>query len=387
MSLKRRDFIRNLLIGGASVPVLSACGGGGGGGDNGGGAPNNAPGGGNQETGNTPDNTDTPRSLRFIAVGDTGTGGQAQYQVAAAMEAVVAERGCDLVLATGDNIYDAGVTAVDDPQFLEKFEYPYQNLDLPFFLCLGNHDCASTVFGGGSDNQRGDYQVMYHYSRERYSNKWNMPARFYSQAFDTSRVTPFLELFVVDSNPLTSFYLDRDENFNWTNYGYPQQTWMKRAVDKSQAHWKIAMSHVPYRSNGKHGNAGDLDAHLRWMFNNPDADGLRYKSFLEECFADRADLLLNGHDHSMQWLQPAEAMGRTELIVSGAGSKTDDLKEPERNPVRYQNDGDCGFVWVELTEDSMTTVFYEVSADDGSWTIGHQETRAKPISARVPEPA
>ena len=52
MSLKRRDFIRNLLIGGASVPVLSACGGGGGGGDNGG-DPNNAPGGGNQETGNT----------------------------------------------------------------------------------------------------------------------------------------------------------------------------------------------------------------------------------------------------------------------------------------------------------------------------------------------
>ncbi|MBL7251593.1 metallophosphoesterase [Alloalcanivorax marinus] len=383
MSLKRRDFIRNLLIGGASVPVLSACGGGGGGGGDDQGA---TPGGG-EETGNTPDTPEAPRTLRFIAVGDTGSGGQGQYQVAAAMEAVVAERGCDLVLLTGDNIYEAGVTAVDDPQFLEKFEYPYQNLDLPFFLCLGNHDCASTVFGGGSDNQRGDYQVMYHYSRDRYSNKWHMPARFYSQAFDTSRETPFLELFVVDSNPLTSFYLDHDENFNWSNYGYPQQTWMKRAVGKSQAHWKIAMTHVPYRSNGKHGNAGDLDAHLRWMFNNPDADGLRYKAFLEECFADRADLLLTGHDHSLQWLQPAQAMGRTELIVSGAGAKTDDFKDANRNPVRYQNDSDYGFVWVELNEDSMTTVFYQVSPDDGSVRIGHQETRAKPVTADVLEPA
>src|SRR5690554_6651396 len=78
------------------------------------------------------------------------------------MEAVVKERGASFVLLTGDNIYEDGVTSVDDPRFLDSFEYPYQNLDLPFYLCLGNHDCASTIMGGGSDNKRGNYQVDYH---------------------------------------------------------------------------------------------------------------------------------------------------------------------------------------------------------------------------------
>src|SRR5690554_7375164 len=91
-----------------------------------------------------------------------------------------------------------------------------------------------------------------------------MPARFYNEVFgQQADGKPFMELFVVDSNPLTSFYEDRDPEFSWQEYGYPQQLWMKETVESSQAHWKIAMSHVPYKSNGKHGNAGNLDEGLR----------------------------------------------------------------------------------------------------------------------------
>lgn len=397
MSMNRRKFIRNLLVGSASVPVLSACGGGDGAesgavkGDTAG-----KPGPGQGKPGDGQGGPSVPpevtEELRFLVIGDMGTGTMGQYQVAAAMEKVAREQGCDFVLGAGDNIYEEGVTSVDDPRFLDSFEYPYQNLDLPFYMCLGNHDCASTMFGGGSDNKRGNHQVDYHYSTERYSNKWRMPARYYNQAFGkvgtegaaASEARPFLELFVVDSNPLTSFYLDTDPNFSWQNYGYPQQSWMKKAVSESRAHWKIALTHVPYLSNGKHGNAGNLDEGMRVLFTNPDADGLRYKAFLEECFAGKADILFTGHDHSLQWLKPVPSMGPAHVIVSGAGGKTDEFQDANRNATFYQQQNELGFVWVSLTTTRMLVEFYTVDQDSGAHRLGYSREFDKPILVNEP---
>ncbi|SFM00294.1 metallophosphoesterase [Marinobacter zhejiangensis] len=388
MSMNRRKFIRNLLVGSATVPVITACGGGGGGDGAGSSAGNGNGGQGGTDTGTTDPGQTLPErteALSFIVIGDMGTGTMGQYSVAAAMAKVAKVKGCDFVLGAGDNIYEDGVTSVDDPRFLDSFEYPYQNLDLPFYMCLGNHDCASTIFGGGSDNQRGNHQVDYHYSTERYSNKWRMPARYYNQVFgDAGDDRPFLELFVVDSNPLTSFYTDTDSNFTWQNYGYPQQSWMKKTVADSRAHWKIAMSHVPYKSNGKHGNAGNLDPGMRWMFTNPDADGLRYKAFMEECFADKADLLFTGHDHSLQWIEPVEEMGPAHIIVSGAAGKTDDFDDAERNPTVFQQENALGFVWVRLTETEMQIEFYTVAEDGSGHQLAYSQTLDKPVAV---EPA
>jgi tartrate-resistant acid phosphatase type 5 len=379
MSVDRRQFLKNFLVGAATVPTLAACGGG----NNGNGNTDNL----NEDGDVFPESPEEPNmtpteKLRFMVVGDMGTGTQGQYHVAAAMEKVARAQGAEFVLGAGDNIYEEGVTSVDDPRFLDSFEYPYQNLDLPFYMCLGNHDCASTIFGGGSDNKRGNYQVDYHYSKNRYSNKWKMPARFYNEAFGKhADDAPFLELFVVDSNPLTSFYLDRDEEFNWQNYGYPQQMWMKEAVEASKAHWKIALSHVPYKSNGKHGDAGNLDEGLRILFNNPDADGLRYKAFLEDAFAHKIDMLFTGHDHSMQWIKPVSEFGPAHIIVSGAGGKTDALKKPERNPTFYQREEMLGFVWLELSESTMKIEFYVVDPDSGDYRVGFSRETVKPVTA------
>ena len=43
--------------------------------------------------------------LRFVVLGDGGTGDDAQKKVAAAMAKVCAERGCKFALYMGDNIY------------------------------------------------------------------------------------------------------------------------------------------------------------------------------------------------------------------------------------------------------------------------------------------
>lgn len=392
MSYDRRKFLKQLFVGGASVTALSACGGS----ESGGGEAPDGP----EKPSSGEDGTDSTEpsdpveppsltdSMSFIVVGDMGTGTNGQYQVARAMREVIRDRGCDFVLGAGDNVYEDGVTSVDDPGFLESFEYPYQNIRVPFYMCLGNHDCASTIFGGGSDNERGDYQVDYHYSDQRYSTKWRMPSRYYKQALgQLPEKRPFLDLFVVDSNPLTSFYKDFDERFSWENYGYPQQRWMTSKVRESQAHWKIAMSHVPYRSNGKHGNAGNLDEGMRPIFTNPDADGLRYEQFLEESFGDQVDLMVTGHDHVLQWIKPVETMGPAHIIVSGAGGKTDEFQDPDRNPTIYQAEKTLGFTRVNLTRTRMEVSFYIVNPDTGEYELGYSQEVKKPVQVAEPEPA
>jgi hypothetical protein len=79
-------------------------------------------------------------TLRFVAMGDTGKGNQGQKDVGAAIAAHCAARGCDFVQLLGDNIYDSGVTSVDDPQWQTKFEEPYKLVTQPFYVVLGNHD-------------------------------------------------------------------------------------------------------------------------------------------------------------------------------------------------------------------------------------------------------
>src|SRR5260221_14717850 len=76
--------------------------------------------------------------VRFIAFGDAGAGTGAQYAVAQAMKEVCAALGCDFAVMLGDNIYPDGVHSPRDLQFETKFEDPYEELNFPFFVALGN---------------------------------------------------------------------------------------------------------------------------------------------------------------------------------------------------------------------------------------------------------
>ncbi|MEK7755630.1 MAG: hypothetical protein AAB385_00250, partial [Planctomycetota bacterium] len=62
---------------------------------------------------------------RFMVVGDMGTGRPDQYKVAAAMAQRAKSDHVDFILTVGDNIYEDGVSSVDDPQWKTKFEDVY----------------------------------------------------------------------------------------------------------------------------------------------------------------------------------------------------------------------------------------------------------------------
>jgi tartrate-resistant acid phosphatase type 5 len=301
--------------------------------------------------------------VRFIAVGDTGTGEEGQYLVANAMEDICASRGCDFAIGLGDNIYESGVDSVDDAQFSNKFEKPYKDLDFPFYMTLGNHD--NSYFGGeGTSNRKGEFQVDYHYKEDRESDKWNMPARYYHFSAPLSDSEPLIDFFSLDSNPITSIP-DPDTNYVQTSYKEKQAAWFQETIQSSLGQWKIAFAHHPYISNGLHGNAG--------MYDNIPLHGKFYQDFIEEEVCDRVDVIITGHDHDLQWLRPVESCGKAFYMVSGAGAKTRSFEDIDRNPSFFQADETLGFFYIEIEGDEFRGTAYVLNTD-GEYSIAHQQT-------------
>lgn len=352
--------------------TLSACGG-----DSGSGAA------GNNSTANTPtpnqpsdpddggEGGDTGAgnplaAVRFIVIGDSGSGSAGQYAVGEAIATVCQNKdeffddmafpGCDLVVGLGDNIYESGVTSVDDPQFEEKFEKPFEPVDLPFYMVLGNHDNTAYVGGDGAGNARGEFQVDYTYFDGKLSNRWKMPDRYYQHSVGTTTINsrPLIDFFALDSNPIAGGFADPDLAYAYHTYGIDQRNWAVNALGGSDAVFKIAMSHHPYLSNGSHGNAGNYDGVPSELL--PVLAGERWKAFMEEAVCDQADFLFAGHDHDLQVLNAVPSCGRTEFVVSGAAGKTRSLADTERNAARYQKGDSYGFFWMKAVEANPVTL-------------------------------
>ena len=312
-----------------------------------------------------PDPGTVNKTVRFIAIGDTGTGEDGQYKVAAALEAVCAARGCDFAVGLGDNIYESGVDHVDDLQFVTKFEDPYKNLSFPFYMALGNHD-NSWLFGGdGLDNSKGDLQVDYHYLTDRLSNKWQMPARYFTFTAPQNDQQPLVRFLALDSNPLAAVG-DADASYWQLPYKKQQADWINATLKSSQAPWNIAFAHHPFISNGKHGNAGLYDGF-------PGA-GVIYYDMIKDHVCNKVDLFLAGHDHDLQFLKPVNNCGKTVHFVSGAGAKTRELKDQNRNPAYWQASNVLGFFWLEITGDTLQVTAYTVDKVSGEHTAAYSQT-------------
>jgi hypothetical protein len=323
----------------------------------------------------SPQNLPTTTPVRFIMVGDTGTGEHGQYVVAAALVEVCRKRGCQFAIHTGDNIYEHGPAGVDDPQFQDKFEKPYAKLDFPFFLVLGNHDQSGIIPGSGVHPERGDYEVAY----TARSTKWVMPKRYYlfgvpfasATDFAAQVPNPIVEFFAIDTNDLAPQNVPQ---FDWYRplqaYDLDQRKWLRDGLAESKAVWTMVFGHHPYLNNGKHGNAGEF-------FGLGLAKGEELKKMIEQEVCGKADFLVAGHDHSLQWLSPTKRCGaRPQFIVSGAGAKPEAVSTKGKNEAIWQAFGTLGFFWVEATRESLTFVAYTVD-DKGKVTQAFEKTVTK----------
>jgi hypothetical protein len=266
------------------------------------------------DTGGNGSSTPPPAPIHFVVLGDAGTGDGNQQAVADAMAAVCATNGCDFALYVGDNFYSDGVSAIDDSQFQDKFEVPYAALDFPFHVVAGNHDYGGG--GGGYDAWRTDLEVEY----SSHSTKWMMPDQFYT--FTEGDAT----FFALDTTAL-----------DWGNTT-EQAAWLPGEIAASHTAWKFAFGHHPYVSNGSHGNANN-----------------NFGPFFEANLCGNIDVYFSGHDHDLEWLEPA--CTGTEFIVSGGGGAgTYGLGGSDPN---YFEAESHGFLWVEIDGNTFTGVFYD----------------------------
>ena len=253
------------------------------------------------------------QSVKFIALGDTGTGNADQQQVADAAQRVCEAQGCNFFLMLGDNFYPDGVASIEDPQFQTAFEIPYAALDRPFFAVLGNHDVKGDVLS----------QVLYTVK----SPRWRMPNFHY--AFQAGPA----QFFAINSScSLLPWYASEEP------------------IASEGGRWTFAFAHHPIYGSGTHG----------------DADGVTHW-FWEEFLQNRLNFFLSGHHHHLEHLQIAG--DPTEYIISGAGGRH--YRSPEEKAKSQPSEAeslfvyqDIGFVWFHVIPSQVEVKFYDGQAQE-----------------------
>ncbi len=205
----------------------------------------------------------------FVMVGDSGTGSQAQHDVAAQMDALDP----DFILHLGDVIYPKGEAANYQPYFFN----PYQDLldGAPIFPSLGNHD------------------------------------------YQTSDAQPYLDVFYLPTNnPLGT---ERYYSFDWGDAHFvaldttpPRYAdsamlqWLHSDLAATTAAWKFVYFHHAVYTSGPH-----------WL----DPTRPEMQATLEPIFMQYdVDIVFNGHDHDYERSKPQN--GVIYIVSGGGGANT-----------------------------------------------------------------
>lgn len=231
-----------------------------------------------------------PNAVRFAVIGDTGTGEQPEYQVAAKLTEYHREFPFDFVVMMGDNIY--GSERPED--FVRKFEQPYKSLldaGVSFYATLGNHDKQD----------------------ERFYKPFNMKGQRY-YTFSKGNV----EFFVLDSN-----YMD------------PKQlAWLEQQLSGSRSHWKIAYFHHPlYSSGAAHGSESDLRALVEPLF-------IKYG----------VQVVFSGHEHFYERVKPQNGIA---YFTEGGSAKLREGNITKTDLTAKGFDTDRTFMVVEIAGDRL----------------------------------
>ena len=241
--------------------------------------------------------------VRFVALGDTGTGGTGQLAVAKQLVAFHDQRPYDMAILLGDNVYPDG----DPSELGEKFEKPYAELlrrGIRFQAVLGNHDIR---LGRAA-------QINY--------RLFNMGGRAY---YSFAEGDGLIEIFALDSNRIDA----------------EQLTWLESALASSKTRWKIVIMHHPlYSSAQKHGSSRTLQSLLEPLF-------VRYG--VSAVFA--------GHDHVYERTTPQKGI---QYFVSGAGGQLRRGNINRQSPWwAAGNDSVHSFMYLEVTRERFS--FWAVS--------------------------
>jgi hypothetical protein len=230
-------------------------------------------------------------SVRFMVVGDTGTGTPQQQELANVMLQYRSAFPFEFALMMGDNMY-GGEKAEDFKKKFEDIYKPLLNENVKFYASLGNHD---------ESNQR--FYDFFNMNGEEFYRFKKGNVAFYA---------------------LNSNYLDKR-----------QVKWLEDELAKDTSEWKIAFfHHPPYSSGGKHGSSSGVREVVEPIF-------LKYG----------VNAVFAGHEHFYERIKPQKGIY---YFISGAGGKLRSGDVKDNSPLTEKAfDKDMSFMLLEVAGDQM----------------------------------
>ncbi len=233
-----------------------------------------------------------PDSFRFAVLGNSGTGEQAQYELADQMAALRERFKYDAVILLGDNIQGN-----ERPQdFVKKFEAPYKRLldgGVTFHAALGNEDSPE----------------------QRYYRNFSMKGNLYY----TFEPRPDVQFIAFQST-----YVDKD-----------QIQWLEATLKSSKSAWKIVYLHHPLYSSGRrHGSDSRLRAELEPLF-------IKYN----------VSVVFSAHDNIYERTKPQS--GITYFVVGSGGKVQQGDIDRNSGLTASGFDTDLAFLAAEIIGDQM----------------------------------
>ena len=230
-------------------------------------------------------------NVRFLVIGDTGTGSDQQHELAKIMLRYRQAFPFEFVLMMGDNMYGSE-KATDYKRKFEDVYRPLLDQKVKFYAALGNHD----------------------ESNQRFYEFFNMEGQEYYR-FKKGNVS----FYALNSN-----YMDKK-----------QIDWLKDKLATDTASWKIAFfHHPPYSSGGKHGS----DTKLREV--------------VEPLFLQHGvNVVLAGHEHFYERIKPQKGI---HYFISGSGGKLRKGDIKKGSPLTAKAyDKDMSFMLAEISDEQM----------------------------------
>lgn len=275
--------------------------------------------------------------IAFLAIGDFGRHGAfTQKEVARDMGTVAEILDLNFTISVGDNFYPTGVQSTQDYQWISSFEsiYTHHLLHEPWFVALGNHD------------YEGNVQAQIDYSNV--SRRWEMPNRYFERLIEIDN-DQYLQLLVIDTNPMVSKYLKEPEKYLGINDQSTQEQlkWIedKLSTTNPKIVWRIVVGHHPLYSGGKRKTAKETQ---------------EIQHLLESVFEKhKVDAYICGHEHDLQIIKRNNKPFTQ--FLSGAGSE---LRESGRTEGTLFADAVPGFMAFTLTNKVLTAYVIQSQKND-----------------------
>ncbi len=263
-------------------------------------------------------------SLRFIVVGDFGSGNEKQTTLAMEMRKQCdLAGGCDFALIVGNNIY-AG--ARSDGDFEQKFESPSNAFGhFDFWLVPGDHDWSSA----GSIQREINHTTT--------SERWRMPFNH----FAVPGLPDWVHVYGVDTTIFEQAY-NRNDLALIANRNAQLLAARNELCGKDG--WKLLFGHHAIYSGGEHGMPNGILKEQQATI----------EPLIQAC---HIQVYFAGHDHDQELIR---ASGFLQIVQGAGGENTRSVKDTSAGERRSEKRSvEFGFAIVDLDRQSMRLRFFD----------------------------